>query len=174
MDAKNSPRAIDAHQFRRVMGRFATGVTVVTATAMGETRGMTASAFMSASLDPPLCVVSVAKRARMHALLMATDRFGVNVLADGQEAVARHFAGKPDPVLDVPFAVVDGVPVLADASARILADVAARHDCGDHTLIVGHINFMAADHRPPLVYHAGRFGAFASAEDEEAIWLEFW
>ncbi len=116
MDAKNSPGAIDAHQFRRVMGRFASGVTVVTATALGETRGMTASAFMSASLDPPLCVVSVAKRARMHALLMATDRFGVNILAEHQEAIARHFAGRPDPVLDVPFAVVDGVPVLADAS----------------------------------------------------------
>jgi flavin reductase (DIM6/NTAB) family NADH-FMN oxidoreductase RutF len=174
MDVKDLPQRIDTHHFRRVMGRFATGVTVITATAKGETRGMTASAFMSASLDPPLCVVSVAKRARMHELLLSAGSFGVDILAAGQEAVATHFAGKPDPVLDVPFAIVDGVPVLADACARILAETAASHDCGDHTLFVGHIRFMAADHRPPLVYHAGRFGAFAPAEDEEAIWLEFW
>jgi flavin reductase (DIM6/NTAB) family NADH-FMN oxidoreductase RutF len=79
------------------MGRFATGVTVIIAEANGETRGMTANAFMSGSLDPPLCVVSVARRAHMHNHLLAAKVFSVNVLAAGQEAYAGHFAGRPLP-----------------------------------------------------------------------------
>src|SRR5579871_3442638 len=86
---------IDPAHFRRVMGRFATGVTVITATVAGETRGMTANAFMSGSLDPPLCVVSVGKKARMHGFLLESGHFGVNILARGQEALIGHFAGRP-------------------------------------------------------------------------------
>ena len=83
------------------MGRFATGVTVITATVAGDTRGMTANAFMSGSLDPPLCVISVTKRAHMHGHLIAAGRFAVNILASGQEDYATHFAGRPIPGLRV-------------------------------------------------------------------------
>jgi flavin reductase (DIM6/NTAB) family NADH-FMN oxidoreductase RutF len=161
MNEKTKTRSIDTAHFRRVMGRFATGVTVITAEAKGEIRGMTANAFVSGSLEPPLCVVSVAKRTRMHAILLEAGRFGVNILAAGQEALAGHFAGKPDAALRDPFVLVDGVPVLAEASAHILAESEAAHDCGDHTLFVGLIQTMTADDRPPLLYHAGRYGAFA-------------
>lgn len=161
MNEKTLTRSIDSVHFRRVMGSFATGVTVITAEANGEIRGMTANAFVSGSLEPPLCVVSVAKRTRMHAILLDSGRFGVNILAADQEALASHFAGKPVAGLGDPFTHVDGVPVLADALARILAESTASHDCGDHTLFVGLIQAMSADDRPPLLYHAGRFGAFA-------------
>ena len=161
MNDKTKSRSIDTAHFRRVMGRFATGVTVITAESKGEIRGMTANAFVSASLEPPLCVVSVAKHTRMHAILLHAGRFGVNILAAGQEALAGHFAGKPHSALGDPFTHIDGVPVLADASARILAEATASHDCGDHTLFVGLIQAMSADDRPPLLYHAGRYGAFA-------------
>ena len=73
----------------------------------------------------------------------------------------RHFAGKPHHAIGNPFKHVDGVPVLADASACIVAEATANHDCGDHTLFVGLIEAMSADDRPPLLYHAGRYGAFA-------------
>jgi flavin reductase (DIM6/NTAB) family NADH-FMN oxidoreductase RutF len=160
MDVNKRSHPVDPQLFRRVMGRFATGITVITAAADGETHGMTANAFMSGSLEPPLCVVSIAKRAHMHAFMSKSDRFAVNILAEGQEPVADHFAGKTKSKVGVAFAKVDGIPVLAEASARILADTVASHDCGDHTLFIGHIRAMSTDERPPLVYHAARFGAF--------------
>ena len=81
--------------FRRVMASFVTGVTVITTQVRGEIRGMTANAFMSGSLEPPLCVISVGKKARMHAFLLEAGHFGVNTLARGQEALIGHFAGRP-------------------------------------------------------------------------------
>jgi flavin reductase (DIM6/NTAB) family NADH-FMN oxidoreductase RutF len=160
MDANKRSHRVDPKQFRRVMSRFATGVTVITAAADGETRGMTANAFMSGSLEPPLCVVSVAKRAHMHAFLCKSDQFAVNILAEGQERLADHFAGKTKSRTRIDLGTIDGIPVLAEASARILAETVATHDCGDHTLFIGHIRAMSTDERPPLVYHAARFGAF--------------
>src|SRR6185437_5792231 len=85
---------LDTGLFRRVMGRFATGVTVITAEAEGGVRGMTANAFMSGSLSPPLCIISVAKKAKLHGVMTAGHVFGVSMLAQGQEAISRHFAGQ--------------------------------------------------------------------------------
>jgi flavin reductase (DIM6/NTAB) family NADH-FMN oxidoreductase RutF len=166
---------IDPRTFRRVMGRFATGVTVITADEGDHVRGMTANAFMSGSLEPPLCVVSVAKRAHMHALLETAERFGVNILADGQEDLSDHFSGRPDPRLTIGFERIDGVPVLAEACGRIAAEIVARHDCGDHTIIVGHVLHMDANDRPPLLYHAGRYGALIHRRTDHDVALpEFW
>jgi flavin reductase (DIM6/NTAB) family NADH-FMN oxidoreductase RutF len=165
---------IDPAHFRRVMGRFPTGVTVITATAAGETRGMTANAFMSGSLDPPLCVVSVTKRARMHPVLSAAGRFAVNILAFGQEHYATHYSGRPIPGLLVEFRDVGGVTILADASAWLTAETAATHDCGDHTLFIGHIRSMEADERPPLVYHAGLYAALVPTHEAAQPVPEFW
>ena len=77
------------------MGSFATGVTVIVAEAGDEIHGMTANAFMSGSLEPPLCVVSIAKRAHMHGPLAAAGKFSVNILSVAQEELALHFAGRP-------------------------------------------------------------------------------
>ena len=167
-------REIDPAHFRKVMGRFASGVTVVTAGVGGYARGMTANAFMSGSLEPPLCVVSVAKRAHMHAHLRAAGRFAVNILSLGQEQYAGHFSGKPVPGLEVPFIDVGGIPTLGDAAALITADLAAEHDCGDHTLYVGHILFMRSDERPPLLYHAGHYGALLPESGDDIPTPEFW
>jgi flavin reductase (DIM6/NTAB) family NADH-FMN oxidoreductase RutF len=156
------------------MGRFATGVTVIIAEANGETRGMTANAFMSGSLDPPLCVVSVARRAHMHNHLLAAKVFSVNVLAAGQEAYAGHFAGRPLPGYTAPLVALAGALALAEASAKIAADVVATHECGDHTIFIGHIREMIADARPPLLFHAGRYAALAPKPSSETPVPEFW
>ncbi len=156
------------------MGRFATGVTVITATVAGETRGMTANAFMSGSLDPPLCVVSVTKRAHMHGHLGIAGRFAVNILAFGQEDYATHFSGSPIPGFAVRLRDIDGVLAIADASAWMIADTAATHDCGDHTIFVGHIHRMDADQRPPLIYHAGRYAALVPTRETAQPLPEFW
>lgn len=155
--ARAGDKAIDDLNFRRVMGRFPSGVTIITAAEKGQMRGMTANAFMSGSMAPPLCIVSIAKRAALHEVLMRGKHFGVNILAQGQENLSQHFAGKTIAGLIVPFTTIAGVPLLTDASAYIAARITARHDCGDHTLFVGHILAMDADERQPLVYHAGRY-----------------
>src|SRR6266481_2034915 len=87
------PTGVTREQFRQAMGSFATGVTVITlAEAGGEVHGMTANAFASVSLDPPLVLVCVDHRARTHAHLQAKKRFGVNVLAEDQQTVSEYYA----------------------------------------------------------------------------------
>jgi flavin reductase len=174
MDTSATAHAIDPWRFRQVMGRFATGVTVIVAQANGETRGMTANAFMSGSLDPPLCVVSIARRAHMHDHLLAARIFSVNVLAAGQEAYASHFAGRPLVGFAAAFTTLAGAPALAEASARIAADLVATHDCGDHAIFIGRIREMTADARPPLLFHAGRYAALAPTSASETPVPEFW
>lgn len=152
---------IDPALFRRVMGRFASGVTLIAAKwPDGAIRAMTASAFMSGSLDPPLCVVSVAKKAHMHACLMSAEAFSVNILAHGQEALSNHFAGKPVHGLNVRFEDLGGAPVLSGALAHIVNRKAAVHDCGDHSLFIGAIALMDSRDGEPLLYHAGQYGSF--------------
>jgi flavin reductase (DIM6/NTAB) family NADH-FMN oxidoreductase RutF len=167
-------KSADPAQFRRVMGRFASGVTVITATADGETRGMTANAFMSGSLDPPLCVVSVAHRAHMHKHIQKAGGFAVNILAAGQESLAFNFSGKPVAGLNVEFREVHGVPTIVGASALITATLSAQHECGDHTLYIGAITSMSADTQQPLLYHAGRFAALVPLKEAAPEMPAFW
>lgn len=170
------PGPVAKLNFRRVMGRFATGVTVITAAdCNGRVRGMTANAFMSGSLEPPLCVVSIGKAASMHDVFADGTLFGVNILAHGQRDLSEHFAGRSIAGLVVPFTEIEGVPLLADASAYIAARIEARHDCGDHTLIVGHILAMEADDRTPLLYHAGHYSELRQRPATELVGApNFW
>jgi flavin reductase (DIM6/NTAB) family NADH-FMN oxidoreductase RutF len=172
--AANPRPAIDPSLFRKTMGGFATGVTVITVEVGGATHGMTANAFMSGSLEPPLCVVSVAKRARTHAMLIEAGAFGVSVLAADQQSLALFFAGR-SPVEVVPrFEIVAGTPLLRDCVARIAARLANRCDCGDHTLFIGAIQHMEATGRAPLLYHRGAFGQMAPRRSEAIAVPEFW
>ena len=166
--------AVDGMLFRQVMGRFATGVTVITAEAEGGVRGMTANAFMSGSLAPPLCIVSVAKRARLHKALINAGHFGVSMLAQGQEAISQHFAGQGVAEPEVVFEHMNGVPVLGGVCAAIAAVIEARHDCGDHSLFIGHIVAMRDDGRPPLVYHGGKYATLHYRKMPADQTLDFW
>ena len=152
--------AVTQELFRRVMASFVTGVTVVTTQVRGEVRGMTANAFMSGSLDPPLCVISVGTKARMHGFLLEAGHFGVNILARGQEPLINHFAGRPSENVDVKYEYADNTPLFAGANSTIAATVAARHPCGDHSLFVGHIFALRhADSLSPIVLHVGRLAS---------------
>lgn len=150
---------LDSGQFRQVMGRFATGVTVITTEAASGVRAMTANAFMSGSLVPPLCVIAVARKARLHRALEASGQFGVSMLAQGQEAISRHFAGQGAAEPELLFEHLAGVPVLANVCASLAARVDAQHDCGDHSLFVGCVLALRDGGRAPLVYHAGHYAA---------------
>jgi flavin reductase (DIM6/NTAB) family NADH-FMN oxidoreductase RutF len=174
-DAGGDAITIDPALFRAVMGSFASGVTVITTERNGQIRGMTANAFMSGSLDPPLCVISVAKRARTHAILVETGHFGVSILAQDQEKLSGNFAGGPIADLDPAFVHVGRTPVLAEASATLTAEIVASYGCGDHTIFIGRITYMQAQHRPPLVTHRGRYASLSYSAERAPEWVaDFW
>jgi flavin reductase (DIM6/NTAB) family NADH-FMN oxidoreductase RutF len=166
----DEPRAADAdfdeRGFRHALGRFATGVVVISTGSGERLHAMTANAFMSGSLRPPLIVVSVGQHARMHERLMGCAVFGVSVLSDAQEAHSRHFAGEPQSRLAPCFAGVDGladVVLLEHAAARFAARVVDRHPCGDHTLFVGEVLVFSLGEHAPLVFFGGRYGSVAGS-----------
>ena len=165
---------IDRRLFRRTMGAFATGVTVVTVEAGASTHAMTANAFMSGSLEPPLCVVSIAKRAHTHEMIRRAGSFGVNILSADQEDLALFFAGEGPRDVHAGFERVGEVPLLQDCTARIAARVHSQCECGDHTLFVGAILYMESNDRPPLVYYRSAFGALEAKMREEVPVPEFW
>ena len=149
--------AFDSRTFRNALGRFATGVTVVTAVVDGGVRGMTANAFTSVSLDPPLIVVSVARHARMHGHLAQNARFGVSVLSEDQQAYAWNFAGRPQQGLQPTFLRKGDVPVLEYALAHLVCTVKALYPGGDHTLVLGRVDDLWYRDGSPLTFYRGRF-----------------
>lgn len=156
----------DARQFRNAMGQFASGVVVISTENDGEPHAMTANAFMSGSLEPPLVLVSVAVTARMHDRLRAAGRFGVSVLALTQQAISNHFAGKP--MLQAPgFERLADMPVVTGAAVQLSAQLHHDYPCGDHTLFVGRVLALrtAAEAPKPLLFHAGRYGRVAEQYD---------
>lgn len=148
---------IDPREFRSTLGRFATGITVITTLQHGEVIGMTANAFISVSLEPPLILVSVDKKAHMHQALLQADRYGVSMLAENQQSLSNHFAGRPDNHEDIRFEERLGMPLLADCIAYIVATIVEAHPAGDHTLFIGQVELL--EHHPgnPLLYYGGQY-----------------
>jgi flavin reductase (DIM6/NTAB) family NADH-FMN oxidoreductase RutF len=152
--------SIDQATFRSVLGRFASGVTVVTVREGDTDHGMTASAFCSLSLDPPLTLVCIERTTRMHEILSRVDRYAVNLLTTRQEALSRRFAEPPD---DNRFEGVGfdrgltGAPLLRDVLAHLECEVVDRYPGGDHSIIVGKVIAAEAfgDARPLLYYRGG-------------------
>lgn len=152
---------IDLDTFRSVLGRFASGVTVVTVVdAGGRDMGMTVSAFASVSLDPPLVSVCIDHAASMYAALREAERFGVNILASEQEALSRRFS-------DVESAHrfdglgyargESGVVLLDDVVAHLECERVAQHDAGDHTLFIGQVDRAIVRDARPLLYYRGGY-----------------
>jgi flavin reductase (DIM6/NTAB) family NADH-FMN oxidoreductase RutF len=153
---------LDSRALRATLGRFATGVTIVSTAGPDGIHAMTANAFTSVSLDPPLVLVSVDNRTRMHQLLPGTRRYGVSVLAAEQERLAMHFAGRPMPDHADPFVWECDVPVVKGAIAHFACDSYAEHEAGDHTLHLGRVRAFQARPGRPLVFHAGEFTCVAN------------
>jgi flavin reductase (DIM6/NTAB) family NADH-FMN oxidoreductase RutF len=149
--------------FRQLLGRFATGVTVLTTRAPGESGGepigMTASSVASVSLDPPLVLVSVDRRHDMHAALEQASHFVLNVLAADQEALSRRFAAdEPNRFSGVGFHPnKQGIAVLDGVVAHIECEKQAAIPAGDHTVFVGLVVGGAVTDRRPLLYYRGGY-----------------
>ncbi|BCH21795.1 flavin reductase [Mesorhizobium sp. L-8-10] len=151
---------LDAREFRNACGGFSTGVTVISTRCGQGDHAMTANAFMSISLDPPLIAISIAGTARMLPRLRAAGAFAVSVLREGMEDIAWHFAGRPRLDGPAPFAELAGLPVIGDAASIFVADVHSEVAAGDHVIVIGHVHSMRRDPQArPLVFHGGRFAS---------------
>ncbi len=144
------------------MGRFATGVTVVTTSAPGGVPyGVTVNSFTSVSLDPPLVLVCLDARLSGLEVFLESRQFAVNILAEDQRAVSDHFANKGSDRADGIDALgVTGIPLISSALAHLECEIEAVHPGGDHTILVGRV--QAVEHssesgRAPLLFYRGRY-----------------
>jgi flavin reductase (DIM6/NTAB) family NADH-FMN oxidoreductase RutF len=148
---------------RDVMSQFATGVTVLTVGG-GYTHGMTANAFSSVSLDPPLVLGCVVRTARIHDAILNSGHFGVSVLGAEQESVARYFADKKRPFGLGEFDSVDhfvgehtGVPLITGSLAWLECELTDVYDGGDHSIFVGTVLDAGSRSGPALLFFDGGF-----------------
>lgn len=147
-----------AAAFRRTLGMFATGVTVLTTRVGEQVHGMTANAFMSVSLRPPLVLISIDRRARMGAHLHEGTRFGVSVLEARQTGLSDRFAGRAaEDLPEATFEIVHETPLVEGALAHLVARVVRSYWGGDHSLFLGQVEFARYGEGRPLLFHGGRY-----------------
>jgi len=153
---------VDPAQFRQLLGRFATGVTILTVvTPGGRPIGMTATSLSSVSLRPPLISVGVDREADMHDAILKAGEFVVNVLSSPQETLARRFADEHEDRFDgVGYHLSpDGLILLDGALAHIECHRHAHYQAGDHTIVVGQVVGGATSDGRPLLYYRGGYAA---------------
>jgi flavin reductase (DIM6/NTAB) family NADH-FMN oxidoreductase RutF len=151
-------------EFRNALGAFATGVTVITTQGAEHPFGMTANAFSSVSLDPPLVLICVISGTHGADSIERNGVFAVNILGDDHEPISRYFSSKdrpsgPDAFSEIPhFTAVTGSPILDGAAGYLDCRVHAAHEAGDHLVFIGEV--VALGHNPeakPLLFHGGRY-----------------
>jgi flavin reductase (DIM6/NTAB) family NADH-FMN oxidoreductase RutF len=160
MDNSSKKIGIGRDEFRAALGRFPSGVTVVTTKdAEGRFHGITVSAFCSVSLEPPMILVCIEKTSGSHYALLESEFFVVNILAEGQETLSNRFAStSPDKFDGVDYRPGPGaIPVLEDAFVTLECRLIHAYEGGDHTVFVGLIEKSAAKDENPLVYWHGNY-----------------
>ena len=153
-----------ADDYRRTLGTFATGVTVVTFSHGGEDHGITVNSFASLSLDPPLVLWNCDVSAASHDLLPEAGHYAVNVLTEEQEWLSNRFAGEHKE-MDDPFEDVDvrrgetGAPIIEGSLSYVDCTLEETHDGGDHTILVGRIEDLGVEEGDanPLVFYEGKY-----------------
>lgn len=156
--------SVSPEEFRRALGHFASGVTVVTTCdEQQRPRGITVSAFSSLSLDPPLVLVCIDNRAPIHDLLTAGRHYAVNILAEDQESVSRRFASKESERFEgLGYdAGTTGAPLLNGAMCTIECSIREVLPGGDHSIVVGQVQATHVTERKPLLYYRGGYNQLA-------------
>lgn len=159
--------SVAPQDFKAAMSSFAAGVTVVTTVDdQGRPEAMTATAFSSVSLDPPLCLICIDRRARAHASLLGQGSFGVSILGAEQEAISARFAA---PVADRFAGVrwspgaVTGCPAIPGALAFMECQIVEVHAGGDHDILLGRVASVQVREGQPLVYWRGHYASLPSS-----------
>ncbi|WP_158806795.1 flavin reductase family protein [Beijerinckia sp. L45] len=161
----NQAATVAEQDFRQALRHFASGVTIITTQDQaGTIHGMTATAFSSLSLTPPLILVAVAQATRCHAMITATGRFGVSVLYDDQADLSRHFGGQASPGVIPRFDLLEGTPVIEGAMITLACSLEQAIEGGDHTIFVGLVAAAATVPGKPLIHFDGRYRTLAPVE----------
>jgi flavin reductase (DIM6/NTAB) family NADH-FMN oxidoreductase RutF len=153
---------MDDRAFRNAMGKFATGVTVITTEINGEVHGMTANAFMSVSLSPRLVVISIGEKAKMLHKISESGKFAVNILGEDQKEVSMQFAGQLKEQYDVEFEQLGDLPVVKNSLANVACKIHSQQDAGDHTLFIGEVTDIILRDGAPLTFFEGKYGQIAN------------
>ena len=157
---------IDTSTFRRLLGRFASGIAIITARDGDRDVGMTVSAFCSVSLSPPLVLVCVDRKASMHDLLLSHPKLGISIVGSEHEAHSRRFADKKEARRfdGVPFTRGESsVMLLDDATAQLECQLVSHHAAGDHTIFIAEVERGAMGDAEPLLHFSGRYAQLATA-----------
>jgi flavin reductase (DIM6/NTAB) family NADH-FMN oxidoreductase RutF len=169
-----STATVSSQLFRRVMGSFPTGITVITVERdPGHVHGMTANSLASVSLDPMLILICIDQNARLLSYLKEQGRFGVNILKDSQQALSEHFAKAQEDFeeerqLGIRFRwTPSGIPLLEESLAHLACNVVAQHISGDHTIFVGEVESLEMHEGEPLLYHRGKYGSLRDSRKAE-------
>lgn len=153
-----------ARSFRDALGRFTTGVTVITTTGPKGPVGLTANSFAALSLDPPLVLWSPARASRRFDAFAKATAFTIHVLAEDQRELCRHFTQPDDHFQGLHMELSpEGAPVIPGTLARFECLTHATHEGGDHVIVVGRVLRAAFREGAPLVFSAGRYGGFTTA-----------
>lgn len=163
---------IDANTMRHVMGRYATGVAVITTEVDGEPHGMTMNSLTSVSLDPPLLLVCFNHGARSAEAVQASGTFVVNILSRRQKEVAMRFAKRGESHfegLNLEYGE-HAVPVVPRALAHVECDVHQVVEAGDHTVVFGLVTRTCTEEGQPLAFYGGRFGDI-TVDNEVEHWF---
>lgn len=170
-----APAAVDPMAMRRAMGRFATGVAVVTTRHDGHPHGMTVNSLTSVSLDPPMLLVCLTAGARTTAAVLGSARFVVNVLAARQEPLALRFARRGEEHfsgLDTdPDRTRHSVPVVPGALAHADCAVERSFTAGDHVVVLGRVEALCTGAGTPLGFYCGGFADIRPHGDEQELWF---
>ncbi len=156
-------RSLDEAGFRDALAHFGSGVTVVAARAAGALVGLTATAFTSVSIAPPLVLVCVGRTTGAGDGVVSSDVFGISILEQSQRWIAEHFARKNvDRFQGVSWSAgpIASAPLIDGALARLECRQHARHDAGDHVLLVGRVLGVTVADGAPLMHHRRQFGMF--------------
>lgn len=157
---------LDPQLYRKAIARFATGVTIISTRTTDGAAGMTASAVCSLSLEPVQLLVCISKHLPTHKALEDSGSFAVNVLGEGHAWLARRFARpNPDKFAGLALHTEHDVPVLSDAIAYFVCDVAECLPGGDHSIFIGNVTACGVDeHSAPLLYFGSDFSALEAPE----------
>jgi flavin reductase (DIM6/NTAB) family NADH-FMN oxidoreductase RutF len=155
---------LNPSEFRKAMGAFATGVTIITLDLDGEVHGMTANAFTSVSLDPMLVLVCVDHSTRTHAHLHEKKRFGINVLCEDQRAISEYYA-RPERVHERAEAEAGarfdrtshGTPILHGALAYLECRLQSAEQAGDHSIFIAEVEDVVVGTGDPLLFFRGKY-----------------
>lgn len=149
---------MDDRLFRTAMGKFATGVTVITTERDETVHGMTANAFVSVSLDPKLILVSIGEKASMNQHLQYTGSFAISILNKDQEEMSAYFARQIKDEREVDFAYFNDMPVIKEALVHMTCQVTQMVVAGDHTLFIAEVNDLNILDGEPLLFYSGKYG----------------